>query len=146
QCGGAFGVAAPVEALSANLTEGAEHRGWQVRHLRSLTGEAEAPTQAGVRARPWLVRASRGGRAQDEQGHENSRERRRCHSACHLSLLGVVQSDSPNTSKERRAEGYRPRANGRRMAAQAGPECRIAPSAERRWMSAISPDCARSVW
>lgn len=27
QCGGAFGVAAPVECLSANLTEGAEHRG-----------------------------------------------------------------------------------------------------------------------
>ena len=41
------GVAAPVEGLSANLTERADHRGWKVRHRRSLTGgEAEAPLQA----------------------------------------------------------------------------------------------------
>jgi len=43
---GALGVAAPVEGLSANLTERADHRGWKVRHKRSLTGEAEAPLQA----------------------------------------------------------------------------------------------------
>jgi len=43
---GALGVAAPVEGLSANLTERADHRGWKVRHRRSLTGEAEAPLQA----------------------------------------------------------------------------------------------------
>ena len=31
---GALGVAAPVEGLSANLTERADHRGWKVRHKR----------------------------------------------------------------------------------------------------------------